>query len=133
MSFGTPTVFIQIWVDTNAVQNGTENGVYIVDNRVSNGSNNEGTTNLSTAVTQNSVIQWNVYNIDPVSTDTPQLTAIGNSGAWGASGQPQAGPNGSFVGQAQGTGNFGYQVSFNVVSSGGSGITVKVSPTITVS
>lgn len=132
MSFTNPTVFIQLWVDTNSVQNGTENGVYIVDNRVSNGSSNEGSTNLGTNVTQGSVIQWNVFNIDPTSADVPQLTAISNASVWGASGQPQVQGDGSFIGQAQATGSAGYQITFNVQSSGGSGVTVNVSPSMNV-
>ncbi|MBX9860332.1 MAG: hypothetical protein K2Y20_12170, partial [Sphingomonas sp.] len=119
-------------VDTNSVQNGTENGVYIVDNRVSNGSSNEGSTNLGTNVTQGSVIQWNVFNIDPTSADVPQLTAISNASVWGASGQPQVQGDGSFIGQAQATGSAGYQITFNVQSSGGSGVTVNVSPSMSV-
>jgi hypothetical protein len=132
MSFSNPTVFIQIWVDPNSVQNGTTNGVYLDDNRVSNGSANEGTPNLLTEVTQNSVIQWNVFNIDPVSADLPQLTAIGNASIWGASGQPVSDGQGGFIGQAQSDGHANYQITFNVVSSGGSGVTVKVNPSMSV-
>lgn len=132
MSFTNPTVFIQLWVDTNSVQNGTENGVYIVDNRVSTGSTSEGSTSLGSNVTQGSVIQWTVFNIDPTSADIPQLTAIGNASVWGASGQPQLQNDGSFIGQAQAKGSAGYQITFNVQSSGGSGVTVNVSPSLNV-
>ena len=132
MSFGTPTVFIQIWVDTNAVQHGSTNGLYLVDNRVGNGSTAEGSPSLATNVTAQSVIQWNVFNIDPTSLDVPQLTAIGNAPIWGASGQPQSDGAGGFVGQAQQAGGSGYDITLNVQQSGGSGITIHVDPSMSV-
>lgn len=132
MSFGTPTVFIQIWIDTNAVQNGSTKGVYLVDNRVGNGSGNEGGPGLETSVTAQSVIQWNVFNIDPTSLNIPQLTAISNAPIWGASGQPQSDGQGGFIGQAQQTGGSGYDITLNVQQSGGSGITIHVDPSMSV-
>jgi hypothetical protein len=132
MAFGTPTVFIQIWVDSNAVQNGSSRGIYLVDNRVGFGSNNEGSSSLATNVTQNSVIQWSAFNIDPNSPDTVQLSAISNAPIWGASGQPQSDGQGNFIGQAQSDGGSGYDVTLTVQQGGGSGITLHVDPSMSV-
>ncbi|HXH14626.1 MAG TPA: hypothetical protein VNJ10_00665 [Sphingomonas sp.] len=128
---GTPTVFIQIWVDINAVQNGSTEGVYLVDNRVGNGSQNEGSSSLSTQVTNGSTIQWSVYNIDASSAAVVSIVDIGNCAIWGAGGQPQAGGAGTFVGQAQSTGSAGYAVTINVQKQVGSaGITITLNPSI---
>lgn len=127
------TVFIQIWVDINAIQNGSTRGVYAVDNRVGAGSTNEGTPNLLTQVTNGSTIQWNVYNIDATSTVVPTLTAIGNANIWGAGGQPQADGTGAFIGQVQATGQDAYQVTINAQKQPGSaGITINFDPSMAV-
>ena len=132
MAVGTPTVFIQIWIDGNKVQNGSNQGIYINDNRVAAGSSGEGTNALSTNVTNGTTIQWNVFNIDPTSSLIPTLTSIGNASVWGASGQPQNNGAGAFVGQVQATGSDGYQVSMNMPVQGGAGITLRVDPTMNV-
>ncbi len=127
------TVFIQVWVDINAIQNGSTKGVYAVDNRVGQGSTGEGSTGLATHVTNGSTIQWNVYNIDPTSTVVPAITAIGNAAVFGAGGQPQNDGTGAYVGQVQQTGQSSYQITFNVQKQPGSaGITVNFSPSLAV-
>lgn len=127
------TVFIQVWVDINAIQNGSTKGVYAVDNRVGQGSTGEGSTALTTHVTNGSTIQWNVYNIDPTSTVVPAITAIGNAAVFGAGGQPQNDGTGACVGQVQQTGQSSYQITFNVQKQPGSaGITVNFSPSLSV-
>jgi hypothetical protein len=132
MAAGTPTVFIQIWIDANKVQNGSSEGIYLNDNRVGAGSSNEGTNALSSDVTNGSTIQWNVFNIDPTSSLIPELTSIGNASIWGASGQPQSDGQGGFIGQVQATGSAGYQVAMNMPVQGGAGITLTVNPTMNV-
>ncbi|MCI1739585.1 MAG: hypothetical protein LKM38_22905 [Pseudomonas veronii] len=47
-------VQVQIWVDDNAVTNGSTAGVYLVDNRISAGTTHEGTANLNTAASKGS-------------------------------------------------------------------------------
>lgn len=128
------SVFIQIWVDTNATQTGSTRGVYLVDNRVASGSQNEGSANLTTACTQNSNICWEIFTIDPNSTASVQIQSIGNSNAWGSSGQPQVASDNAnaFTGQAQNPGAAGYQVNFNVTLGTGSGFSVTVSPNVNV-
>lgn len=129
------TTFIQIWVDTNALQNGSTRGIYLVDNRVSQGSNNEGSPSLLTAVTNGTNICWEVFNIDMNSTTVLQLSAISNASVFGASGQPQAAPDNpnAFTGTVQNTGKAGYQITFNAQAPGGSGITATVSAALSVS
>lgn len=131
---GTPSVFVQIWVDTNALAAGSTNGVYVVDSRVSSGSQKEGSSNLQTAVSNGSYINWQVFNIDPTNTSPISIQQISNCNAWGASGQPQSdATNGGFTGQVQKTGTAGYSVSFNATKGGGSGITTTVQLAVAVS
>lgn len=118
----TPTVFIQLWVDTNALQNGSTKGVYVVDSRVSNGSTQEGTPNLQTSVTNGSFINWQVFNIDPTNTGAMNIVSISNSNAWGPGGQPQEdATSGGWSGQAQNSGTAQpYAVTFNAQKQPGS-------------
>lgn len=129
------TVFIQVWIDTNAVQAGSTNGVYMVDNRTSVGSKKEGSNTLQTSVTKNANICWTVMSIDPnfatVGGDI-QLQSIGNSNAWGASGQPQRLNPSTFTGTAQNAGMAGYSMGINVQLPGQSGITLTLNPGIVV-
>ena len=128
------TVFVQLWVDTNALQNGSEQGVYLVDNRLNNGSQFEGTTNLSTNATNGSNICWQIYDIDPNSTTHLAIQSIGNASVFGASGQPENANDGSgaYTGQVQATGSASYTVNFTAKKPGSSGITTQVSPTLVV-
>lgn len=128
------TVFVQLWVDTNALQNGSEQGVYLVDNRLNNGSQFEGTTNLSTNATKGSNVCWQVYNVDPNSTDQLAIQSIGNASVFGASGQPENAGDGSgaFTGQVQAAASATYTVNFTVQKPGSSGITTQVSPSLVV-
>jgi hypothetical protein len=130
------SVFIQIWLDTNSVQNGKTTGIYLVDNRVSSGSQSEGSPNLQTACTLNSYIAWQVFAIDPnfaAAGGDVQIQQIGNSNAWGNSGQPESLNATTFTGQVQNTGQASYQLTLNVQSPGQSGITVSVNPGVNVS
>jgi hypothetical protein len=128
-------VFIQIWVDTNSAQVGTTKGVYLVDNRVSSGSQNEGSATLQTACTLNSYVCWQVFSVDPnfasIGGDL-RIQSIGNSNAWGNSGQPQSVNANTFTGQVQNGGTAGYQVTLTLQSPGQSGITLNVNPTVNV-
>jgi hypothetical protein len=128
------SVFVQIWVDTNAIQNGSTRGVYLVDNRVASGSSSEGTASLQTACTQDSFICWEVFTVSPCTDATVSIQSIGNSNAWGSSGQPEAALDNAnaFTGQAQTAGGAGYEVNLNVQLGAGSGFTVTVSPSINV-
>jgi hypothetical protein len=127
------SVFVNIWVDTNAVSTGSTQGVYIVDNRgyQNPSSQNEGTASLVTQCSKNAKICWQAFVMNPASGDTVQLTGIGNSEAWGPSGQPEPASNNNsvtfppaYTGMAQNTGTNNYTASFNVQLSGGSVIPV---------
>jgi hypothetical protein len=127
------SVFVQIWIDTNAAKAGSTAGVYIVDNRVSSGSQNEGSPTLQTACTSGSYVAWQVFAIDPnyVSIGgNVQIQQIGNSNAWGNSGQPQGLNATTFTGQVQNPGMASYQLALNVQNPGQSGITITVNPSI---
>jgi hypothetical protein len=129
------SVFIQIWVDTNSVQNGQTKGIYLVDNRVSSGSQNEGSANLQAACTLNSYICWQILAIDPNYTaggGTVAIQQIGNSNAWGMSGQPEMINSTTFTGQVQNPGQAGYSININVQNPGMSGITIQISPSVLV-
>lgn len=129
------TVFIQVWVDTNAVQAGSSTGIYMVDNRTSEGSAKEGSGALQTEVTKNANICWTVMPIDPNFTTVGgaiELQSIGNSNAWGSSGQPQRLNATTFTGTAQNTGSANYALGLNVQSPGKSGVTLSLNPGVTV-
>jgi hypothetical protein len=125
-------VFIQIWVDTDALQNGSTNGVYLVDNYLNHGSTNEGTPNLHSNVTTNSKICWTILNVNTNSDTQLSLQNFGNAGIWGASGTPQQYSATQWTAQAQVNGNDYYNITFNAQSGGGSGITSSVNPSMNV-
>lgn len=129
------SVFIQVWIDTNAVQQGSTKGIYMVDNRTSAGSMSEGGCTLTTAVTKNANICWTVMPIDPNFTaagGSLQLQSISNSNAWGPSGQPQSVGMMQFTGTAQTSGMANYTMGINVQLPGQSGMTLDVTPNIVV-
>jgi len=125
------SVFIQIWVDTNALRSGSTNGVYLVDNRTNAGVH-EGTPNLTTTVSQSTYICWQIANIDPESPALLSIQEIGNAPIWGASGQPLFAAGNSWTGQAQTGGTSQYQIIFNAQQPHGMGLTIFLNPTIVV-
>jgi hypothetical protein len=135
MAAPTPSncnVFIQAWVDVNAiVQGGGTNGVWLVDNRVSSGSTGDGTAGLTTGCSNGSNLCWEIVAIDPNADVTQlQIQQIGNSNAWGNSGQPEAtdGTGTVFTGQVQNTGTASYNLILNVNDT-----SVTLTPSVTVS
>lgn len=126
-------VFIQIWVDGNATQLGQTTGIYLVDNGGKPGT--EGGTGLNTVCTTGSLICWTVMPVDPnfvAKGGSLQLQSVGNSSAWGDSGQPNEFDSLNFIGTAETVGSASYQVTINVCAPGGSGMTLFVNPAITV-
>lgn len=129
------TVFIQVWVDTKAVQAGSARGIYMVDNRLARRGKKEGSGALQTAVTRNANICWTVLPIDPNFTalgGRVQMQSIGNSSAWGSSGQPQMIDATTFTGTAQNAGTANYNMGIKVQLPGKSGITLSLNPSVTV-
>ena len=125
------SLFIQIWVDTNALQNGSTTGVYLVDNNLNHGSSNEGTTNLNTVVPVGTSICWSLLNIDPTSNTILTIQNFGNASVFGASGTPQQVNATTWTGQVQAAGSANYNINFSAQIPGSSGITTSVNPSIT--
>lgn len=126
------SVFIQIWVDTNALLNGQTTGVYLVDNYLNQGSTNEGTPNLQTSVAVGENICWSLLNVDPTSDTILELQNFGNSSVFGFSGTPQQINPTTWTGTAQAAGTAGYTINFLAQIPGGSAITTSVSPSLSV-
>jgi hypothetical protein len=126
------SVFVQIWVDANALQNGQTTGVYLVDNNLSHGSSNEGTVNLATNVPQGTNICWSVLNVDPTSNTILSIQNFGNASVFGNSGTPQMVNAQTWTGQVQATGNANYNINFSAQIPGSSGITTSVNPSLSV-
>jgi hypothetical protein len=127
------SIFVQIWVDSNALVNGQTTGVYLVDNNLNNGSSNEGTVNLMTNVTVGTNICWQLLNVDPNSLVALQIQNFSNASVFGASGTPQPFNANTWTGQVQAQGqNVPYTINFTAQQPGGSGITTSVSPKLSV-
>lgn len=108
-------MFVQAWVDVNALTIDQTTGVYVVDNRLVDGSTSEGSASLSTACSQGASICWTVAPVDPNAAADLSIQSIGNSNAWGASGQPEAwsGSSTTFTGVAQNAGSAPYDLVIN--------------------
>ena len=127
------SIFVQIWVDSNALVNGQTTGVYLVDNNLNNGSANEGTVNLMTKVAVGTNICWQLLNVDPNSQVQLQIQNFGNASVFGASGTPQQVNASTWTGQVQAQGtNVPYNINFSAQIPGSSGITTTVTPSLTV-
>lgn len=124
------SIFIQIWVDTNALQNGSTNGVYLVDSNNNNGSSQEGTTSLITDATTNSKICWTILNTNINSDVQLSIANFSNASVFGAGGTPQQYQLNIWTGQVQANGEAQYSITFNAEK--GVGITTTVNPTLSV-
>lgn len=125
-------VFLQVWVDVNALQQGQTTGCYAVCN-FPNNSQGEGTASLSTSVPTGSLVCWSVLPIDPQYTGDFTITAVGAQSGWSQVPQPVPNYPNVFTGQlttstVSGTVNSNIQFSYN---GGGSGITVTLPVTVT--
>lgn len=122
-----PQAFITIAVDTAYVasQQGQNisHGVYMMDNQVSNGSTNEGQTELSTVVPVGSLIGFNTVPINPGSGDTVIITGftVSQGSVFGSQGYPQQQPpigtepvGAYWIGQAMNVGHQTYQIQIKV-------------------
>lgn len=125
------TVFVQVWVDVNALSQGSTSGCYAVSNR-SQQSSGEGTANLHTDVITSSNVCWAVLPIDPQYTGDFSITNIGAQSGWEQPPAPVAGMPNVFTGKLTkstvgGNVNSNIQFSYN----GGNEITVTLPVTIT--
>lgn len=73
------TVFIQIWVDINALTVGQIAGCYAVDNLQGNG---EGSPSLNSNVPTNTSVCWQVLPIDPQYAGDLSITQIAAPSGW---------------------------------------------------
>ena len=125
-------VFIQAWVDVNAIVQGQgATGCYLVDNRLTSGSTGEGGSGLTTACSNGSYVCWEVIAIDPNAAITQlQIQQVGNSNAWGNTGQPEPidGTDTVYTGQVQNRGTAQYPLVLNVNNT-----SVTLTPSVTVS
>jgi len=122
----------QIWVDTNALQNGQTTGVYLVDNNLNHGSTSEGTVNLQTVVPVGTNICWSLLNVNPTSNAILAIQNFGNASVFGASGTPQQVNATTWTGQVQASGQASYNINFSAQIPGSSGITTNVTPSLSV-
>jgi hypothetical protein len=72
-------VFIQIWVDVNALTVGQLTGCYAVDNLQGNG---EGTNSLNSSVPTNTSVCWQVLPIDPQYAGDFTISQISAPSGW---------------------------------------------------
>jgi hypothetical protein len=126
------SAFVQIWVDTNALQNQQTTGVYLVDNNLNNGSSNEGTVNLLTKLPVGTNVCWSLLNVNPNSNTILQIQNFGNASVFGASGTPQMVNATTWTGTVQQAGQAQYNINFSAQIPGSSGITTNVNPTLSV-
>ena len=130
-----PQTAITIAVDTQyvAAQQGQNisQGIYLMDNRVNNGSTGEGTLELSTQAQDGNLIGFNVVPINPNLGDTVVISGFsvepppGQTGVFGSQGYPEPQPalgtepaGGYWIGQATVQGRQTYQVQIEVTTGG---------------
>jgi hypothetical protein len=121
--------FVLLLVDTDAAV------AYLIDNRSGEGSRSEGTSSLATRCGKGSNLCWRAKTIVPCGGATISTFSIGNSNAWGFSGQPQSAPDllGALTGQAQNAITAtSYPMSVSVQLPTGSFVTPSVTPQIAV-
>lgn len=124
------TVFVQVWVDVNGLEQGSTSGCYAVSNKCQS-STGEGTANLTTQVITGSYVCWAVLPIDPQYNGDFTITNVGVESGWAQPPAPVSGQPNVFTGQvAQST--VGGKINSNIQFSynGGNQITVTLPVTI---
>jgi hypothetical protein len=129
----SPRTWITIAVDTAyiAARHGrnVSQGIYMMDNRVSNGSTGEGTLELATVTSDGSLIGFNVVPVAPLGANGDQVVITGFNISQGsvftASGSPRQQPplpgepaGACWIGQALAQGSETYQVQVEVTVGG---------------
>ena len=127
------SIFIQIWVDTNALQNGSLRGVYLVDSNHNNGSVHEGMPDLETDANTNDKICWQVLSTNIHETGTLTIQNMGNASVWGAGGTPQQVTGNTWTGQVMNNGVANYNINIALEPEGGTGISTTANPQLRVS
>lgn len=91
-------MFVQVWVDVNALAQGSTAGCYAVCNR-SQQSSGQGTPNLNASVVTGSNVCWSVVPIDPQYNGFFSITGVGAQSGWAQPPLPVAGSANTFTGQ----------------------------------
>jgi hypothetical protein len=123
-SIPAPQTQIDIAVDTAyiALRGGEAMGagIYMMDNRLSLGSSNEGTQELHTRCNQGDLIGFEAYPIDVNAGYTVAISGfnISQGSVFGAQGDPLQQTPGYWVGQAMNQGAQTYQIGIQVISEG---------------
>jgi hypothetical protein len=113
------SVFVQVWVDVDALQQGSTQGCYAVSN-LSQESTGEGTASLTTTVPSASAVCWSIVPIDPQYKNAGgnqyfSITSIGVGSGWDAPPTPTEDPS-VFTGTLS-QASTGGQVNSNIVFS----------------
>lgn len=110
------SIQILICLDENDLQEGTVKGVYLLDNQLGNRGAHFALPTVGTYVARTDKIYWRVCLLDPNSHAIPEISSIGNSKAWGFTGQPERAFDSTtaFTGMAEESGNYSYNITVNV-------------------
>lgn len=124
------TVFVQVWVDVNGLQQGSTSGCYAVSNRC-NESQGEGTASLTTNVVTGSNVCWAVLPIDPQYNGSFSITNVGVESGWAQPPAPVPQQPNVFTGQVEQStvgGNIDSNIQFSY--NGSNQVTVTLPVTI---
>ncbi|ARP84166.1 hypothetical protein CAL12_27370 [Bordetella genomosp. 8] len=125
-----PQTMVRILVDTAyvattaAANNGqVSNGVYMLDNRASNGSLYEGSLELRTFAHLEDFVGWRIEPVDPTTQDTVRIIGfevLGTADAFTSAGEPvMRDTNGQFfVGQVLNAATCGYRIKAELTANG---------------
>ncbi|QDW33772.1 hypothetical protein FFE93_012330 [Yersinia sp. KBS0713] len=130
---------ILILVDEKTALQGESTGIFAMDNHLGSGSDIQGSTQLVTYAGRGDKIYWRAMFINPNTVDAQSIASIGissvgNSPAWGYSGQPEIAfdSDSNFSGEAQVAGRYTYELLINIVKSNGEGAILKTTLGLTV-
>ena len=123
-AINTPKIQVAIVIDTAYIVANAgkpiSSGIYMMDNQLNAGSNNEGQLELSTICPPGSLIGFTAYPLDTNSGDQIAITGfnVSQGNVFGNQGYPlRISPN-YWIGQATNAGNQIYQIQVKVTSGG---------------
>ncbi|MDE1480646.1 hypothetical protein KKJ17_14505 [Xenorhabdus bovienii] len=124
-------VQILIYIDENIarVDKLTAKGIYLIDNQLGTKNAHPAlpiTSDYVTTVARKDKIYWQVFLVDPNSKGSVEITSIGNCKAWGFNGQPEKAYDSltAYSGRAEEPGNYIYNISINLITNDGNGMTL---------
>ncbi|MBS0057669.1 hypothetical protein [Yersinia sp. Marseille-Q3913] len=112
-------VQILICIDEEDIQEGTDKGIYLLDNQLGSRGAHAALPTVGTVASRSDRIYWRICMLSPSSYATAEIVSIGNSKAWGFSGQPESAfdSDSAFTGQVQEAGTYSYNISITVTNS----------------